>query len=107
MIEPLIERRPGNGDAEFGEAGEIRKAEATWRMFLAEDHLLLRAFDRAPRTNPSLQRATYLAAELRMSAAQLLQNGDRPQMGRGFQQRHNVRIPDVNQGIWPASAAPR
>ena len=37
-----------------------------------------------------------------MPAAEFLEDGDRPQAGRIFQQRDDFTVPDLGQGIGPA-----
>src|ERR1700722_16222438 len=41
-------------------------------------------------------------AQVRMPAAEFLEDGDRPQAGRIFQQRDDFTVPDLGQGIGPA-----
>ena len=48
VIEPVIERLAGDGDAQVGHVGEIRQPHPARLMDLAEDHLLVRAVQRAP-----------------------------------------------------------
>ena len=64
VIEPVIERRAGDGDAEIAHVGEVRQPEPTGLMGLAEDHLLLRAMQRPPGADAALQRAADAGAEL-------------------------------------------
>lgn len=48
MIEPVIQRRAGDGDAQVGHVGEVGQAEAPRFMSLPEDDLLLRAVQGPP-----------------------------------------------------------
>ena len=42
-----------------------------------------------------------------MPAAEFLEDADRPQSGRGFQHRDDFIVPDIGEGIGPASLATR
>ena len=84
--------------------GEVGQAHAARRMLLAEDHLPLRAMQRAPAPNAPLQRAAHAGAEFGMPAAQLLEHGDRPQAGRRLQHRHDLAVPDARRADRAAGA---
>jgi len=58
VIEPVIERRARDGDAQARHIGEIRKPKPAWRMRLREDHIPLPARARHPvqRHHPALAR---------------------------------------------------
>ena len=62
-------------------------------MFLAEDHLPLRAVQRLPQADPALQRAAQNIGEPGVAALHLAQHGDRPQSGAGQQHRHDLALP--------------
>jgi hypothetical protein len=78
MVQPMCERRADDADAEIAHVGEIGESKPAGRVFLAEDHLLVRPLDRPPGPDAPLQRATHLGLHLRMPPAQLLEDGDRP-----------------------------
>jgi hypothetical protein len=72
---------------------------------LAEDHILLWSRQRLPRAHPPLQRATHVGIDLGMAPADLVDHGDGPDAGRGLQDRHDLRVPDADEGIGRPPAA--
>src|ERR1700758_644647 len=60
VIQPVMQRNVGDGDAKLFGVGEIRQGLLTRRMFLPEDNLSLGAMQRLPQPDPSLQRATQM-----------------------------------------------
>ncbi|MGX1350497.1 hypothetical protein AB7M49_004073 [Bradyrhizobium elkanii] len=54
IMEAMIERLIGDGDAKGGHIGEIRQAGATGSMRLPENDLLLRAVNGAPSADAPL-----------------------------------------------------
>ena len=76
-------------------------------MHLAEDDLLLRAMDGAPRADAPLQRPANAAAQFGMAPEHLLEDGDRPKAGGGLQHRHDLGVEDIGQRIGPAPSARR
>jgi len=40
-----------------------------------------------------------------MAAADLIENGDRPETRRGFEHWHNLALPDSGKRVGPAAAA--
>ena len=105
VIEPMIERDTSDAHAQLHRIGEIRQRLLTRRMFLTEDHLPLRAVQRLPVADPPLQRASQIVREARMPSLHLQQQGDRAQSGRGPQQRYDLAVPILNQGIGATPAA--
>lgn len=79
VIEPMVERGAANGHAELRGISEIRQGLLTGWVFLAKDHLPLRAVQRLPQANPPLQGAAEIAGERRMPPLHLDHHGDRPQ----------------------------
>ena len=105
VVEPMIQRHAGDGDAKRRRIGEIRQALLTRRMFLAEDHLPLRAVQRLPQADPALQRAAQNIGEPSVAALHLAQHGDRPQSRAGQQHRHDLALPILGQRIGTSSPA--
>ena len=48
VIQPMLQRTPGNRDAERTRVGEVGQAEPAGRVLLAEDDVLLGAGQRPP-----------------------------------------------------------
>ena len=70
------------------------------RMLLREEHFLGRTLQRAPLAKVTLQRAQHAVGEaLRMIVLQLAQQRHGHQPGRTAQQRHDLRVPDVDERI--------
>ena len=101
VIEPAVEVLAGDGDAEIGHFGEVRQSHPARRMLLAEDHLPVRPVHRLPTPDAAFQCPPRSGAQVRMPAAEFLEDGDRPQAGRIFQQRDDFTVPDLGQGIGP------
>ena len=95
VVEPMIERHAGDGDAKRRGIGEIRQALLTRRMLLAEDHLALRAMQRLPQADPPLQRAAQIIGEpaWRRCISRSTVIGRRP--GTGQQHRHDLAAPNT------------
>jgi hypothetical protein len=55
VIDQVVERLAGDGDAEFGHVGEVRGGEPPRLVGLCEEHLLGRPFEGAPPFDPALQ----------------------------------------------------
>jgi len=75
VIEPMIQRLAGDGDAKIAHVGEVGQSHPARRMLLTEDHLLIRAVQPPPRSDAPLQRPPDPGAEFRMPADQFLENG--------------------------------
>ena len=78
MVEPVIERHAGDADAAIAHVGEIGQPQPARRMLLAKDDVLLGSVQRPPGADAPLQRAPNTSADLRMAAAELIENGNRP-----------------------------
>jgi hypothetical protein len=103
VVEPMVERLTGNGNAEVVHAevvhdGEIRQAKPSRLMPLAEDHVLLRPMDGPPGADPTLEGATYAGTEIGMTAQHLLELGDRTEGRRRLQHRHELLVPQTR--VW-------
>ena len=101
MIEPVIERNAGNDDGEIGHIGEVRQPHPARLMVLAEDNLLLLAVQRPPVADTPLQRSADPGAEIGMAAQHLLEHRNRTQARRFAQQRHDLCVKDIGQGVRP------
>jgi len=71
-------------------------------VHLTEDDLLILPMHRTPGADPPLQGAADSATKVGVSPNHLLENGDRAQTRCGLQQRHDLRLKDIGQGIRPA-----
>ncbi len=105
VVEPVIERLAGNGDAEAGHIGEIRQPEMARPVGLAKDNLLLLAVNGAPGADAPLQRAAHPLVQFGMSPRHLLENGHRPDAGRGFEQRNDLLLKYTGKRIRTPPAA--
>jgi hypothetical protein len=66
VIEPVRQRLARDGHPGAGHVGEVGQAHPAWLMGLAEDHLPLRAVQRAPLANAPLQRPPDPEAQIGM-----------------------------------------
>lgn len=82
IVETVVERLPGDGDAGAAHVGEIRQAYAAGPVHLPEDNLLLLAMDGAPGSDATLDRAANGVAQFGVTAQHLLEDGDRLDAGR-------------------------
>src|SRR5712691_7633675 len=76
-------------------------------MFLPEDDVLLGPVESPPGANAPLQRATDTSADLGMAAADLIENGDRPQARSALEQRHHLAVPNRSERVLPAATTRR
>ena len=104
MIEPVIERLPGDGDGETAGVGEIGQSQSPRLVCLAEDHLLFGPVKRPPGQDASLQRASDVGIEVGMAPAQLFEHADHPDAGRGLQDRRDLGVPVRLERIRPPPA---
>jgi hypothetical protein len=74
-------------------------------MLLAKDDVLLGSVQRPPGADAPLQRATDAAADLGVAAADLVENGDRPQTRGALEQRHHLVVPNRSKRISPPAGA--
>ena len=105
VVEPVVEELAGHADAEVGRVGEVREPHPTRLVGLAEDDVLVRAVDRAPRADAPLERAADAGAEGGMASQDLLEDRDRSQARGRLEQRHDLGVEEVAQGIRPTPAA--
>jgi len=104
VIEPMTQGSTGDRDAEPARVGEVRQAEPAGRVLLAEDDVPLGAVHGAPGMDPPFERAADVGVQLQMAAPQLVEHADRPDAGRGLQDRHDLGLPIGLQGVGPSSA---
>src|SRR6202023_437249 len=107
MVEPVIQRHPGDADAVIAHVGEIGKPQPARRMLLPEDDVLLGPVQRPPGTDAPLQRAADTGADLGMAAPDLVKNGHRPQPRNALEQRHHLAVPNRCQRILPPAPTRR
>ena len=105
VVEQMIEWLPSDGDAKLAHVGEVGKAEPPWWMLLSEDDIPLGTVDGTPGSNAPFKRPTHAWADLGMTTAHLLEDGDGPDARRGRQQRHDLAVPYASQWIGTAAAA--
>ena len=105
MVEPVVEGLAGHRDGEVAHGGEVRQAEPSGLVHLAEDDFPLGAVQRPPGADPPLQGAAHAATELGMAPQHLLEDGDRPQARTGPQQGNGLALPDTGQRVRPAAAS--
>ena len=99
MVEPVRQRRLGHRDPEPGHVGEVGQAHPARLVDLAEDHLALRAVQRAPLADAPLQRPPDAGAEVGMAAKQLLEHRDGPQAGARLQHGRHLGVEHLRQRI--------
>ena len=104
VIKPMVEGDAANGDTKIGHIGEVRQSHPAWFMGLAEDHLLLLAVKRPPAADPPLQRPADPGAKIGMAAQHLLEHRDRAQTRCRAQQRHDLGVEDIGQGVGSTSS---
>jgi hypothetical protein len=102
MVEPMRERRAGDGDRERASVGEVGQGLGPGRVRLTEDDLALGPVQRLPAPDAPFQGAALSApVALGMAPLELLEDGDRPQVGHGLEQRHDLGGPDDGQRVRP------
>ena len=99
MIEPVIERCARDGDVKGGHIGEIRKPKPARRMRLREDHIPFWAMLRPPFADTPLQGAAYARGDLRVTPVDLFVDGNRAQIRRGLNHRHDLLLPNALERI--------
>jgi hypothetical protein len=107
VIEPVRQRGAGDRHAGAGHVGEVGQTHPARLVGLAEDHLPLRAVQRAPLADAPLQRPPDPEAQLGMPPHQLLEDGDGSQTGTRLQHWDDLGIEDGGQGIGPPPLAKR
>ena len=107
VIQQMLKRRAGDGDAEVAGGGEVGQAEATGWIPLGEDHLLFGAMQGTPPAHAPLQGAAHAGRELGIAAAQFFEDGHRTQSRTLDQQRHHFFLEDAVQRVAAAAATGR
>ena len=105
VVEPVIERLPGERDAQLARVGEVGQCHAAGLVLLAEDHVLLGTMQRAPRIDATLQRAADVRVQPGMPTAQLVEHADHPDAGSYLQDRDDLGVPVGLQRIGSAPLA--
>lgn len=108
MVQDVGERCVRNRHAQLPHGGEVRQAAMTGCMVLGEEHFLGGALHSAPLPDVTLQRAQHAVGEASgVVVLELAQQRDGHQPGRGPQQRNDLRVPHVDEGVGPrAPVAP-
>jgi hypothetical protein len=106
VIEPVIERRAGDGDRQARHVGEVRQAHPSRLVRLTEDHVPIGAVQRPPGAYAPLHRPAHPLGQVGVTPPHLLEDGYRSQLRRRLQHRHDLRLEDRRQGIGP-SPVPR
>jgi hypothetical protein len=104
VVEPVIEQAPGDGHRRVGHVGEVRQPHAAGLMRLAEDDLLGRAVQRPPHPDAPLEGPAHTLGQLGVTPPHLLENPERPQPRRRYQQRHDLGIEYLRQRVGPSTA---
>jgi len=105
VIEPVQERRARDGDAKAVHVGEVRQAHPPRRVLLAEHHVPAGAVERPPVRDAALQGPAHAHGEFGMPAADLLEDRDRTDAGRGLDHRHDLTLPYAGKRVGPAAPA--
>src|SRR5260370_146214 len=106
VIEPAQQRRTRDGDAKGAHVGEVRQAHPARRVFLAEHHIAAGAVERTTSRDAALQNPAHAHGEIGMPTAELLEDRDRTDTGRGLKYRHDLALPHAGKRVGPA-APPR
>jgi hypothetical protein len=108
LIEPMRKSHAADRDAELAGVGEIRKALATRRMFLHEEHLAFASVCRAPLPQTALERAKRAWPVFAwVPTLEFFQERDGVELGVGLQQRQEFGFPDCGQRIRARTPAAR
>jgi hypothetical protein len=101
MIDQVIERFAGDGDAEFGHVREVRLGEPSRFMGLSEEHLLGRPCEGPPLFDPPLEGPQLPVGEAaREAALQVEEEG--PGLKPGVEPKQFLKLgPDVLERVLP------
>ena len=100
VVEAMLERRPGDGDAELAGSGEVGQRLRAGRVRLPEDDLALGPVQRLPASDAALEGAALpRPIPVGMAPLQLLEDGDRPQARHRLKQRQDLARPDRGQRV--------
>jgi len=103
VIEPVQERRARDRDAKRAHVGEVRQAHPARRVFLAEHHVPAGAVERTPSRDTALQGPTHAHRKIGMPTADLLEDRDPTDTGRGLKHRHDLALPHSSKRVGPAA----
>jgi len=109
VVEAVVERRAGDGDAELAGVGEVRERHAAGLGALAEDDVLGRALQRAPCAHPALERAAdaVVGEAVGIEPLQVAQQRHRLHGGVVVEDRQQLALPDLGERIRHGAPAPR
>ena len=107
MIEAVIERHAGDGDAEPVRLGEVRQAEPPRFVHLAKDHVALWTVHGAPAADTPLEGPPDPIGQVGVAASHLLEDRNRPDPRRRGQQRHDLALEEGGQGVRSAPSTRR
>ncbi len=100
VVQHVIQRLPGNGDAKRVHGGEVRQANPARLVCLAEYHVPLGAVSCAPVTDAPFQGAPDTRVQFGMAPHQFLENAHRANAGIVLQHRHNLGVKNIGQRVW-------
>ena len=106
VIEPMIERQAGDGDAKIAHVGKVGLSHPAWRMLLAENHLPVRPVHRSPCSDAALQRPPHLrcpGSGCRRHSSSKMAIGR--SAGRRFQHGDDLALPNAGERIEAPSPA--
>ena len=100
MNQHVVQRLPGNGDAKSVHAGEVRQADPTRHVLLAEYNLLLGTMTRLPITDATFQGAPDAWIQLGVTLQQFFEQTDRTNPWMGLQNRDHIGFKKTTQRVW-------
>jgi hypothetical protein len=108
MIEMVGEGLTGQRHAEIAGIGKVRQGLVPGRMILAEDQVAIRSLGGSPMGNPALKRTQETIGEtVRMKAPKFLKQGRGLNTRNFTEQRHQILLPDLFEGIAARSVLAR
>lgn len=105
VVETVVERLARDRHGEIGHVGEIRQPHPSRLVNLPEDHLLLRAVDRAPGTDAPFDGAADTGIEIGVAPRHLLEDRHGAQARSHLQHRHDLGFEESSQRIRPTTFA--
>ena len=103
----MVERRSGDGDAEFVRAGEVGQAHAAGLLDLREDHVLTWAMQDFPGGDAPFQGSPRRSVDpAGMQPGQFAEQRDRAQSRGRFEQGHDLFVPQTGERVRPGAVGP-
>ncbi len=99
MIQHVIQRLSGNGDAESVRAGEVRQAELAGRVRLSEDHLPIGTMTCPPVTDAALEGAPDARVQFGVTPHQFREHAERANARIALQHRHDLFFEHPGQRV--------